>query len=96
MNQNLLPTTEKKTTLVVMMQSITIDFNFEQFLWHSSELGIKGKGVKYGYSKCVYSQVLKQKFLNSLKDRHDSLPLLVNITCKRSLFIRRLRSELSL
>ena len=42
----------------------------------------------------VYSQVLKQKFLNSLKDRHDSLPLLVNITCKRSLFLRRLRSEL--
>ena len=36
------------------MKSITIDINVEQFLWHSSELGIKGKGVKYGYSKCVF------------------------------------------
>ena len=59
---------KRNTTIVVMMQSITIDINFEQFLWHSSELGIKGKGVKYGHSKCVFPGTVTKvsKFIKRL------------------------------
>ena len=63
MNHNLPPATEKETTLVVKMQLITINFNFEWFLWHSSEPGQKEEGVKYVYSKCVEQRQNFPKFI---------------------------------